>query len=108
MFFSARLLPLAFLAVFPLAADTTYTYEGHFTNLAGADYTTNDFVSGSVTFASPLGPDMPLTFIPEADLLAWSISDQVYSVSSSSAGTLPCTSFIGGPFRQHQLLGFHC
>jgi hypothetical protein len=88
MSLSRKLLLLAVLPVLHIAADTiTYTYVGKdFTHIVGADYTDNDFVSASVTLLSPLGADAPLQYIPQADVLEWSITDKVYSVSSSSPG----------------------
>jgi len=42
---------------------TTYQYTGNpFTNVEGA-YTTSNFVSGTVTLAGPLAPNMALTSV---------------------------------------------
>lgn len=80
---------LGVAALAPLSANSiTYTYAGNdFTNAPGPDYSTSDFVSGTITLANPLSPNSPLAYILPSDILSWKISDQVYSISSSSPGS---------------------
>lgn len=77
-----RLLALGLFASFlmaqPLLADTTYTYTGKdFTEIEGY-YTTNDFVHGSFTVASPLGTDHSGMVNP----LSYSFTDGVQTFST--------------------------
>jgi hypothetical protein len=87
---------LGLLLALPVIADpVTYTYTGQdFTNLAtyGSGYSTSDFVSVSLTLASPLGPDVNET-IESDDILSWTVSDQVVTYSSALGNYLADAQF---------------
>jgi hypothetical protein len=76
---------LAFAAATQTAnANVVYNYTGNDFTIVSAPFTTSDFVSASFTFANPLPADLPFTEESPA-LIAWSMSDQIYTVGSSNA-----------------------
>ena len=75
------------------ATPITYDYTGNpFTSVSGP-YTTSDKVTGFVTFATPLGANMPLT---SETPTAFSFSDGVQTITSANAST-STFSFVTGP-----------
>jgi hypothetical protein len=86
----------AFLALFlvgagSLQASATYTFTGEdFNSFDGNSngLTTSDFVTGSLTFASPLGADFNSNSESFPTLLSWSLSDGVNSLSSANGNSL--------------------
>ena len=80
-------------------ADIIYTYTGNdFTNVGGDDLSsTSDFISGWITFASPL-PDNSIEQNNLADsVISWGFTDQVQSIDDDSANTflLPVVDPVG-------------
>jgi len=75
----------ALLVAYPAsvqAVPTMYQYTGnHFNIVTGPPYTKSDFVSGTVTLASPLAANMPLTAVTP---LAFSFSDGVQTITGPS------------------------
>ena len=69
---------LAF-AIQPAKADTVYTYTGKPFTIVSAPYATTDFVSGTLTLATPLAPNLPLSDVTGIDSL--SLSDGVQTLS---------------------------
>lgn len=69
-------------------AQVTYTYTGNdFGPIYGTALTTSDFVSASFTFASPLADG--LDFVEEsANLLSWTVTDQINTLSMADADVL--------------------
>ena len=73
--------------------DAIYSYTGsHFTTVTGSAPAgiTSDFITASFTFAGPLGPNLS-----EASLtpLAWSISDQIDTITSADPAASIVLSF---------------
>ena len=71
---------LAGLAMFtlPMMANTIYTYTGNpFTTVSGA-YTTSDFVSGSLTFGSPIGANYSGNVVP----ISFSFTDGLQTINA--------------------------
>ncbi|HEY1471916.1 MAG TPA: hypothetical protein VGF61_22950 [Candidatus Acidoferrum sp.] len=78
------------------AVPTTYSYTGRpFTSVSGP-YTTSDFVSGTVTFASPLGDNFPFGSVSPT---AFSFSDGTQTITNAGASVL-ASSFGTGPAGQ--------
>jgi hypothetical protein len=83
-------LPMTLFAI-PLArADVLYTFRGSdFTDVDGQVFTTSDFVTATLVYASPLAASMTSTAAP----LSWALSAGPLTLSSAttdyeSAGTL--------------------
>ncbi len=71
-----------FLMTLPMMANTIYTYTGNpFTTVSGV-YTTSDFVTASVTFASPLGNNFAFALI---NPISFSFSDGVQTINNGNA-----------------------
>jgi hypothetical protein len=65
-------------------ADVVYNDTGNDFTFAQAPYSTSDFLSASLTFASPL-PDN-LSYTSEADaLISWSVTDQIDTLDDRNA-----------------------
>jgi hypothetical protein len=76
------------------AVPTTYTYIGNpFTGVHGG-YTTSDFVSGMVTLAGPLAPNMPLTDVMP---IAFTFSDGVQTLTNLTPSVSSLFRFATGP-----------
>jgi hypothetical protein len=76
------------------AVPTTYQYTGNpFTTVSGP-YTTSDFVSGMLTLAGPLAPNMPLTTITP---IAFSFSDGVQTLTNHTLNVVATFSTGTGP-----------
>ncbi len=76
-------LPLAFAAPRLLADSITYTYTGQpFVYIEGALLTTDDFVGGTFTFASPLPDAMALTNVTSL-LTSWQLTNGVVTADPS-------------------------
>jgi hypothetical protein len=71
------------------SADTIYTYTGNPFTSAFSPYTTNDFISGSFVLATPLGNNSPPTIILPPQLISFSFSDGVRTITD----TTPANSF---------------
>jgi len=68
----------------PAPANTIYTYTGNdFTFFADSTLTTSDFISASVTLASPLAENLS-NANETAAALSWSITDQVSTINQAS------------------------
>jgi len=75
------------------AVPITYQYTGNPFTFARAPYTTSDFVSGMLTLAGPLAPNMSLTAVTPT---AFSFSDGVQTITNLTAtGTV--IEFATGP-----------
>jgi len=87
------LLAALFLFTLPTMANTTYTYTGNDFEfiLNGTAYTTSDFISGTLTFAAPLGDGFSFQNI-NTILLSYSFSDGVQTFSTGNS--LPATTFV--------------
>lgn len=73
---------------------TTYDYTGNpFTVVSGA-YTTSDFVSGMVTLADPLAPNMPLTIVRPT---AFTFSDGMQTITNRTPSIQFLFRFATGP-----------
>ena len=73
---------------------TTYQYTGNpFTNVEGA-YTTSDFVSGTVTLAGPLAPNMALTSVSPT---AFTFSDGMQTFTNLTPSVDFSFAFATGP-----------
>jgi len=84
-----------------LVRATTYDYTGNpFTVVSGV-YTTSDFVSGMVTLAGPLAPNMPLDFVSPT---AFSFSDGHQTITNLTA-TSATFAFQTGAHGSHYGLG---
>jgi hypothetical protein len=78
----------------PVFATATYTYTGNpFTTVSGP-YTTSDFVSGMVTLAGPLAPNMAFDFVSPT---AFSFSDGVQTITDQTAAGNIIFAFETGP-----------
>ena len=78
----------------PMLATATYVYTGNpFITLATGPYTMSDRVTGSVTLASPLAPNLPPTLVTP---LAFTFSDGVQTITNNNA-TLVQFQFATGP-----------
>jgi len=75
------------------AVPITYTYTGNPFQTATAPYTTSMFVSGMLTLAGPLAPNMPLTSVTP---LAFSFSDGVQTFTNLTAGVTAAFAFSTG------------
>ena len=76
------------------AVPTTYQYTGNpFTFVEGA-YTTSDFVSGMVTLAGPLAPNIPLTSVSP---IAFTFSDGVQTFTNLTPSVDFSFAFATGP-----------
>jgi hypothetical protein len=85
MFTAVAALSLAYPASVH-AVPTTYKYTGNpFTDVTDPPYTTSDFVTGMVTLAGPLAPNMPLTTISPT---AFTFSDGVQTLTNLTPFTL--------------------
>lgn len=77
----------------PAVADTTYTYTGNgFTQLdSGTSYTSSSSITGSITFASPLDPDLGnqfmagFVFASPITYLSFSFSDGLQTITNATA-----------------------
>ena len=67
------------------AVPITYTYTGNPFITVHAPYTTSDFVSGMLTLAAPLAANMPLTIVSPIDIIAFSFSDGVQTITQPNA-----------------------
>ena len=77
-----------------LVRATTYDYTGNpFTVVSGV-YTTSDFVSGMVTLADPLAPNMPLTIVRPT---AFTFSDGVQTFTNRTPSIQFLFRFATGP-----------
>src|SRR5215472_7722168 len=76
------------------AVPTTYQYTGNPFAAAASPYTTSDFVSGMLTLAGPLAPNMPLNVVTP---LAFSFSDGVQTLTSNQPLGLYVFEFATGP-----------
>ena len=76
------------------AVPATYKYTGNpFTNVEGV-YTTSDFVSGMVTLAGPLAPNIPLTSVSPT---AFTFSDGVQTFTNLTPSVDFSFAFATGP-----------
>jgi hypothetical protein len=76
------------------AVPTTYQYTGnHFTTVHGG-YTTSMFVSGMVTLAGPLAPNMPLTDVTPT---AFTFSDGLQTLTNLTPSVSSLFRFATGP-----------
>jgi len=75
------------------AVPITYQYTGHSFTSASGSYTTSDFVSGMLTLAGPLAPNMPLSLVSPT---AFSFSDGVQTITNLTA-TAVSFEFATGP-----------
>lgn len=66
----------------PAKADAVYTYTGKPFTIVSAPYTTADFVSGELTLAAPLAPNLPLSDLTNID--SFSLSDGQQTLGSST------------------------
>ncbi|HEY5331571.1 MAG TPA: PEP-CTERM sorting domain-containing protein [Acidobacteriaceae bacterium] len=90
---SLTLLSGLFLLTLPMLANTTYTYTGNpFAFRANPPYTTSDFVSGSLTLATPIGDNgsfatssNTLTSVPPGDLISFSFMDGLQTIENGNA-----------------------
>jgi hypothetical protein len=64
------------------AVPTTYKYTGNPFTTAIGRYTTSDFVTVTVTLASPLAPNMPFTRVTP---MSFSLSDGVQTITDHNA-----------------------
>jgi len=80
---------------------TTYQYTGNPFTTVSAPYTTSDFVSGMVTLAGPLAPNMPLDFVSPT---AFSFSDGHQTITNLTA-TSATFAFQTGAHGSHYGLG---
>jgi hypothetical protein len=64
------------------AVPTTYQYTGNPFTTVTAPYTTSDFVSGMLTLAGPLAPNLPLTDVTPT---AFTFSDGVQTMTNLNA-----------------------
>ena len=64
------------------AVPTTYQYTGNLFTFASGPYTTSDFVTVMMTFASPLAANMPFGTVTP---LAFSLSDGVQTITNVNA-----------------------
>jgi len=91
---STALIAFAGLGIFvvPANADVVYDYTGlPFTTVTGA-YTTTDRVTGSITVSSPLAANLTgFRLGGSTGLVAWSFSDGVQTITSSSGASDPIT-----------------
>lgn len=75
---------LAF-AIQPARADAVYTYTGKPFTIVSAPYTTTDFVSGQLTLATALAPNLPLTSLTNIDSFSFSDGVQTLAISTPLA-----------------------
>lgn len=85
-------LAAAIVLTVPLAADTVYMYTGQdFTALTDppGSYTLDDFVSGEITLASPLGDNLSFSSSADGNVIpvSFSFSDGVQTFTNSSGLT---------------------
>jgi hypothetical protein len=84
------------LAIASAQADVIYTYTGNdFTTVfnnnppPAPQYTTMDSVSGNFTLSTPLAANRPLTAIPTTDILAFTFTDGVQTLTNTTPGLQP-------------------
>jgi hypothetical protein len=75
-------------------ADTTYVYTGNPFTTATAPYTTSDFVTAMLTFASPLAPNMVFDTVTP---LSFSFSDGEQTITNVSPGVSSLIQLGTGP-----------
>jgi hypothetical protein len=86
------------LCLSAIACATTYTYTGSNYNFVSPPYTTSMSITGSITTASPLPANMPISDIgPNGTNLvtAWSFNDGINTYTKANSVPLPQ----GGTFR---------
>jgi hypothetical protein len=94
---------LSVFTIYPAKADTVYTYAGKPFTIVSAPYTTTDFVSGKLSLATPLAPNLPLTNITNID--SFSLSDGVQTLSSSMP--LPMQEFQASTDSSGNIISWH-
>jgi len=66
-------------------ADTIYTYTGTDFTTATGTYTKSDSVSGMIDLAAPLGDNLTLQLVPASNIVSFSFTDDVQTITKTSA-----------------------